>query len=96
FSLQDDVVQSERTLGTEFIAMYKALGGGWETFEPTTDKPTSADGNGVPPADAPKPGNTATPAGATAATASGASSPASDRGASAQRAVFPPASAMVP
>ncbi len=96
FSLQDDVVQSERTLGTEFIAMYKALGGGWETFEPTTDQPTSADGNGAPPATAPKPGNTATPAGATAATASGASSPASDRGASSQRTVFPPASALVP
>ncbi|MFN5661517.1 MAG: hypothetical protein ACK48N_05460, partial [Planctomyces sp.] len=96
FSLQDDVVQSERTLGTEFIAMYKALGGGWETFEPTADQPTSADGNGAPPGDAPKPNASATPAGATAATASGASSPASDRGASSQRTVFPPASAMVP
>ena len=31
FAAQDALVQSERTLATDLVAVYKALGGGWET-----------------------------------------------------------------
>ena len=33
FQTQDQLVQSKRTVSTDLIALYKALGGGWETFE---------------------------------------------------------------
>jgi outer membrane protein, multidrug efflux system len=33
-SSQDALVQSDRTVGTDVVALYKALGGGWEVAEP--------------------------------------------------------------
>ncbi len=33
FASQDELVQSERSLSGDVVALYKALGGGWETFE---------------------------------------------------------------
>ena len=36
FSAQDQLVQSERIVSTNLVALYKALGGGWEIAEPTT------------------------------------------------------------
>ena len=34
FSSQDALVQSNRAVGTDLVALYKALGGGWEIGEP--------------------------------------------------------------
>jgi len=34
FSAQDAVAQSERNISTDLIALYKALGGGWEVALP--------------------------------------------------------------
>jgi len=34
FGSQDQLVQSSRAIGTDAVALYKALGGGWETEEP--------------------------------------------------------------
>ena len=31
YSVQDALVQSERTVAAELVAVYKALGGGWES-----------------------------------------------------------------
>jgi NodT family efflux transporter outer membrane factor (OMF) lipoprotein len=36
FSSQNALVQSDRNVGTDLVALYKALGGGWEIGEPTT------------------------------------------------------------
>jgi NodT family efflux transporter outer membrane factor (OMF) lipoprotein len=36
YSSQDALVQSNRAVGTDLVALYKALGGGWEIGEPTT------------------------------------------------------------
>ena len=36
FSSQDALVQSDRNVGTDLVALYKALGGGWKIGEPTT------------------------------------------------------------
>jgi len=34
YQAQDALVQSDRTISTNLIALYKSLGGGWETMEP--------------------------------------------------------------
>jgi multidrug efflux system outer membrane protein len=40
FSSQDQLVQSNRAVGTDLVAIYKALGGGWEVIEdPPTTRP---------------------------------------------------------
>ncbi len=36
YQTQDQLVQSERTVSVNLIALYKSLGGGWQTFEQTT------------------------------------------------------------
>jgi len=36
YQAQDALVQSDRTISANLIALYKALGGGWETFESAT------------------------------------------------------------
>jgi NodT family efflux transporter outer membrane factor (OMF) lipoprotein len=37
FASQSDLAQSEATISTDIVALYKALGGGWETFAPTPE-----------------------------------------------------------
>jgi NodT family efflux transporter outer membrane factor (OMF) lipoprotein len=37
FASQSDLAQSEATIATDIVALYKALGGGWETFVPTPE-----------------------------------------------------------
>jgi len=37
FASQSDLAQSEATISTDIVALYKALGGGWETFAPTSE-----------------------------------------------------------
>jgi NodT family efflux transporter outer membrane factor (OMF) lipoprotein len=37
FASQSDLAQSEATIATDVVALYKALGGGWETFAPTPE-----------------------------------------------------------
>ncbi|HSU67919.1 MAG TPA: efflux transporter outer membrane subunit [Tepidisphaeraceae bacterium] len=39
FSSQDSLVQSDRNVATDLVALYKALGGGWEIGEPATTQP---------------------------------------------------------
>jgi NodT family efflux transporter outer membrane factor (OMF) lipoprotein len=39
YSSQDALVQSNRAVGTDLAALYKALGGGWEIGEPSTTQP---------------------------------------------------------
>lgn len=40
FSSEDQLVQSDRAVGTDLVALYKALGGGWEVLEdPPTPRP---------------------------------------------------------
>ena len=39
YSSQDALVQSDRAVGTDLVALYKALGGGWEIGEPSTTRP---------------------------------------------------------
>lgn len=39
FSTQDSLVQSDRNVGTDLVALYKALGGGWQIGEPSTTQP---------------------------------------------------------
>jgi len=34
FASEDALVQSDRAVSTDLVALYKALGGGWETAEP--------------------------------------------------------------
>jgi NodT family efflux transporter outer membrane factor (OMF) lipoprotein len=34
FASQDEMVQSERNVSTDVVALYKVLGGGWESMEP--------------------------------------------------------------
>lgn len=34
YQAQDALVQSDRTVSTDVVSLYKSLGGGWETFEP--------------------------------------------------------------
>jgi len=34
FAAQDSLAQSERNISTDLIALYKALGGGWEVMLP--------------------------------------------------------------
>ena len=41
FSTQDALVQSNRNVGTDLVALYKALGGGWEVSEPSTTQPAA-------------------------------------------------------
>ena len=38
FSAEDSLVQSDRTVSTNLVALYKALGGGWEIAEPVAKK----------------------------------------------------------
>ena len=42
YSAEDQLVQSEQTVATNLIALYKALGGGWEVAAPTRDALTPA------------------------------------------------------
>jgi outer membrane protein TolC len=44
FISEDALVQSEATVSTNLVALYKALGGGWEASsnETTTTQPTTA------------------------------------------------------
>ena len=37
FASQSDLAQSEATISTDMVALYKALGGGWETLAPTPE-----------------------------------------------------------
>ena len=37
FASQSDLAQSEATISTNMVALYKALGGGWETLAPTPE-----------------------------------------------------------
>jgi NodT family efflux transporter outer membrane factor (OMF) lipoprotein len=39
FATQDALVQSNRNVGTDLVALYKALGGGWQIGEPSTTQP---------------------------------------------------------
>ena len=38
FSSEDQLVQSKRAVATDLVALYKALGGGWEVGEPPQDR----------------------------------------------------------
>jgi outer membrane protein, multidrug efflux system len=40
FASQDALATSERTMATNLIALYKALGGGWESVDPPATRPT--------------------------------------------------------
>ena len=40
FSTQDALVQSDRNVGTDLVALYKALGGGWQIGDPATSQPS--------------------------------------------------------
>ncbi len=52
FGSEDALSQSDRTIGTNLVALYKALGGGWSgEQEPGTDAPTG--GAGEAPSEAP-------------------------------------------
>ena len=37
-SFQDKVAQSEGSVVSNLVRLYKALGGGWKSLEPATDK----------------------------------------------------------
>ena len=37
YSSEDTLVQSTRNLSTDLIALYKALGGGWDSQSPDSD-----------------------------------------------------------
>jgi multidrug efflux system outer membrane protein len=41
FSTQDALVQSNRNVGTYLVALYKALGGGWQMGEPAATQPAT-------------------------------------------------------
>jgi multidrug efflux system outer membrane protein len=41
FAAQDSVAQSDRNISTDLIALYKALGGGWEVMLPLPQEPRS-------------------------------------------------------
>ena len=41
FASQSDLAQSEATISTDVVALYKALGGGWETLAPTPESPNT-------------------------------------------------------
>ena len=49
-SSQDALVQSNRAIATDLVALYKALGGGWQSFEPTyaPDEAAPATASGAP------------------------------------------------
>lgn len=49
FASEDALAASTRNLATDLIAIYKALGGGWESFEPAADEPRPQ-GEQQPPA----------------------------------------------
>jgi NodT family efflux transporter outer membrane factor (OMF) lipoprotein len=40
YSVQDALVQSERSIATDLLAIYKALGGGWENEPPIPPRPS--------------------------------------------------------
>lgn len=42
FSLQDELAQSEGAAVSNLVRLYKALGGGWKSLEPATDRSNSA------------------------------------------------------
>jgi multidrug efflux system outer membrane protein len=49
FTAEDSLVQSQQTVSTDLVALYKALGGGWEPFDqPATTRPEGA-GNMLTP-----------------------------------------------
>lgn len=39
FAAEDNLVQSDRALSNDIVALYKALGGGWESFESQQQEP---------------------------------------------------------
>ena len=39
YGAQNSLVQSNQAVATDLVAIYKALGGGWETAEPATTRP---------------------------------------------------------
>jgi len=41
FASQSDLAQSEATIATNMVALYKALGGSWETLAPTPESHTT-------------------------------------------------------
>lgn len=43
YATQDQLVQSQTTVVLNLVALYKALGGGWESFETATDAATGKD-----------------------------------------------------
>jgi multidrug efflux system outer membrane protein len=46
YAVEDQLVQSDRDVTANFIALYKALGGGWEAFEPPAATSRAAAENG--------------------------------------------------
>jgi len=40
-SFQDELAQSEGSVVSNLVRLYKALGGGWKSLEPATDRPTT-------------------------------------------------------
>jgi NodT family efflux transporter outer membrane factor (OMF) lipoprotein len=51
FGSEDQLVQSERNVAGDVVALYKALGGGWESFEPSPAMEPVADEQTVTKAD---------------------------------------------
>jgi len=45
YAAEDALVQSERSIATDLIALYKALGGGWESLQPGKDGNISSRNN---------------------------------------------------
>jgi NodT family efflux transporter outer membrane factor (OMF) lipoprotein len=50
FASQDELVQSERMVSTDVVALYKVLGGGWETMEASRGAELGPDEQAVTPA----------------------------------------------
>jgi NodT family efflux transporter outer membrane factor (OMF) lipoprotein len=54
FELQDELVASQGDVGTSLVALYKALGGGWEGTDERLDQPAAAFPQPGPTSPAPK------------------------------------------
>ena len=59
FASQDALVQSDRTVSTSLVALYKALGGGWQSPDPVPQETPPATQPAVPTASADLPTQTA-------------------------------------
>ncbi len=55
FSAEEQLVVSEETVTQNLIALYKALGGGWQGFDPQPEPPTPDTAPSAPPAQADPP-----------------------------------------